>query len=138
MQTFLDTYQSLTVDSLDRLASIYTEDIIFIDPAHQIHGLDRLTAYFAALYRNINTINFTFHRHLQTGDEGFVQWEMSFSHPRLNAGRIITVPGISCLRFNEEGKVSYHRDYFDLGAMIYENLPLVGRILTAVKRRLGS
>jgi hypothetical protein len=138
MDKFLDTYQRLTADSLYLLSEIYTKDVRFIDPAHEINGLDPLKAYFANLYRNINAPGFRFTQHLRSADEGYVQWEMDFSHPRLNRGRLITVPGASYLIFSDENRVSLHRDYFDLGAMLYEQLPAFGRVITAIKRRLGS
>lgn len=138
MDKFLDIYQRLTADNLYLLSEIYTADVRFIDPAHEINGLDRLKEYFANLYRNINAPVFRFTKHLRSADEGYVQWEMDFSHPRLNRGRLITVPGVSCLRFADKIKVSQHRDYFDLGAMLYEQLPVFGRAITAIKRRLGS
>ena len=36
------------------------------------------------------------------------------------------------------GKIYYHRDYFDMGAMVYEQLPLLGRIVRKIKQRLGQ
>jgi hypothetical protein len=36
------------------------------------------------------------------------------------------------------GKIYYHRDYFDMGAMLYEHLPLLGRIIQRLKHRLGQ
>jgi hypothetical protein len=44
--------------------------------------------------------------------------------------------GISHLRFGE--KIDYHRDYFDLGQMVYEQIPLVGRIIKTIKKRLSD
>jgi ketosteroid isomerase-like protein len=137
VEKFLNTYNKLNANNLQLLADIYTEDIWFIDPAHEIRGLARLTDYFATLYTNISSIQFQFNHHLRVAEGGYVQWQMDFCHPRLQGGRDIVVEGASYLRFHETGKVSYHRDYFDLGAMLYERLPLLGRIIIAVKRRLG-
>ncbi|GAB6191580.1 nuclear transport factor 2 family protein [Desulfocastanea catecholica] len=137
MEKFLNTYTELNANNLQLLADIYAEDIRFIDPAHEIKSLPRLTDYFASLYSNISSIQFQFNHHLRVADQGYVQWQMNFSHPRLKGGRAIIVDGASYLRFNEDGKVNFHRDYFDLGAMLYEQLPLLGQIIIAVKRRLG-
>jgi hypothetical protein len=138
MEKFLKTYQNLTAKNFNSLAEIYTEDVCFIDPAHKICGLEKLTEYFVNLYQNIDPPIFRFVHQLRSKLDGYVQWEMDFSHPRLKAGRLITVPGASYLRFEDSDKVFFHRDYFDLGAMLYEHIPLVARMITAVKRRLGS
>ena len=138
MQTFIDTYTSLNKDNLELLGKIYSNDIVFKDPAHEIHGLVNLKRYFESLYTNCNSVVFSFSHHQLVENDGFIQWEMSFSHPKLRSGKIIAVPGVSRIHFNNHGKVDYHRDFFDLGGMLYEHIPLLGRIISAVKRRLGS
>jgi hypothetical protein len=35
-------------------------------------------------------------------------------------------------------KVVYHRDYLDLGAMLYEQLPLLGRVIRSLKNRAAN
>ena len=138
MKMFLETYQKLNADNLSELGNLYTEDIRFIDPAHEIRGLVRLTEYFEKLYLNIGSITFNFSDQLRQGTEGYVQWQMSLTHPRLKKGKVVVVPGATYLRFVDSGKVCLHRDYFDLGAMLYEQLPVLGGIISAIKRRLGS
>ena len=63
-----------------------------------------------------------------------VTWTMSLKHPRLNGGDPVIVPGSSLIRFRE--KVFYHRDYFDGGAMLYEQLPFIGMVIRAIKARV--
>ena len=138
MEKFCDIYRSLNAENLNRLEEIYTQDVRFIDPAHEIVGLTALTRYFANLYENIEPPQFRFVHYLVDDSEGYVQWEMEFSHPMLGGGKAIKVHGTSFLRFGESGKVFFHRDYFDLGAMLYEQIPVLGRVVTSIKRRLGS
>lgn len=138
MENFLQTYTKLNRSNLHLLSSIYTEDILFKDPAHSIEGLPQLLAYFEALYQNIHSIEFSFTHPIRANDIAYVQWIMKFSHPKLKKGDNIEVPGMSFLKFHKSGKVTYHQDQFDLGCMLYEHLPLLGRAITAVKRRLGS
>ncbi len=59
---------------------------------------------------------------------------MLLKHPRLNGGALVTVPGSTHLRFRD--KVVYHRDYFDAGAMLYEQLPLIGMVIRIIKGRI--
>ena len=138
MKDFLEVFNALSSDNLHRLEEIYTSDIRFVDPAHEINGIDNLRNYFAKLYANVTSVNFDFHDEASIGHCGYVQWDMHFSHPRLKGGRAITVPGASYLRFSDSGKVSYHRDYFDLGSMLYQHLPILGRVVRSINRRLGS
>lgn len=138
MQTFLDTYSRLHAGNLELLRTIYDPDVTFVDPAHEIQGLERLTQYFTALYAGVDNIGFTFHHPLQQDGDGYVQWRMTFTHPRIAGGGRISVDGASYLQFGGDGLVLLHRDYFDLGAMLYEHLPILGRAVTLIKRRLGT
>lgn len=138
MKDFLEVYRSLSSENLHRLGDIYTADIHFVDPAHEIKGLDNLRGYFEKLYTNVTSVEFQFHDHFRSEENGYVRWTMLFSHPRLKSGRQIEVPGSSFLHFSDDNKVSYHRDYFDLGSMLYQHLPLLGGIVRYINRRLGS
>jgi len=138
LERFLDTYQRLNRDNLDLLVEIYSEDIRFSDPAHSLNGLVALRAYFTELYTNVDSVAFDFAEHHVCGDQVFVQWIMRLRHPRLNRGGVVEVPGISCLHFADDGRVDEHRDYFDLGVLLYEQLPLLGSLVRAVKRRFAA
>jgi hypothetical protein len=138
MKKFLAMYQRLSLDNLHILAEVYSKDVQFIDPAHKITGLTNLTQYFAALYKNVESIEFSFDHMLENDSEGYVQWLMTFSHKKLAGGKPISVNGTTFLQFDSEGKVYYHRDYFDLGAMLYEQLPLLGRLVKLIKKGLGK
>ena len=69
---------------------------------------------------------------------GYVQWIMHFSHPRLQSGRVIEVPGSSFLHFSDSDKGFLHGDYFDLGSVLYQHLPVLGGVVRSINRRLGS
>lgn len=138
MEHFLETYQKLDAKHLDLLSTIYTSDIHFVDPAHEIHGLSHLSAYFESLYRDIHTINFEYTDWLRQGADAYVQWQMQFCHPKIKRGEAVTVPGTTYLRFASDDRVFFHRDYFDLGQMIYQHVPMLGRIIARINRRLGS
>ena len=138
MEQFLKIYQDLNADKIDTIEQIYSHDIHFIDPAHEIKGLTELRIYFANLYKNINDIHFDFRHPARSNDQGYVQWEMTFSHPRIKNGQDICVNGASFLKFSPDNMVHFHRDYFDLGSMLYQHLPFLGTVVKSINRRLGS
>lgn len=138
MKNFLEIYQILNKDNLHLLRSIYADNVHFIDPAHEIYSLENLTDYFSSMYNNIESIAFDFHDTLQVDNAGYVQWDMTFVHKKLAGAQPIVVTGVTFLQTDENGKVIYHRDFFDLGEMIYEQVPILGRLVTSIKKRLGK
>ena len=65
----------------------------------------------------------------------YVKWVMHFRHPRLG-NRLISVRGVSHLKYGE--KIEYHEDFYDMGAMLYEQLPVLGNVTRWLKLRLAS
>lgn len=138
MEKFLQMYKELSHDNLHLLEGVYSSDISFVDPAHEINGLNQLTEYFAALYQNVEAITFDFHNTLQQDKACYLQWDMTFRHKSLARGKSIVVSGSTFLQLDDQNKVCYHRDYFDLGEMLYEHIPILGTVVTGIKRRLGQ
>ncbi|MFM5873488.1 nuclear transport factor 2 family protein [Aeromonas veronii] len=135
---FIGLYQQLDKQQLHRLPEVYAEHVVFTDPAHRIEGLAALGDYFAALYQRLAYCRFVITSQQQQGRQAWLGWAMTFSHPRLRGGEPVTVEGATRLEFDEAGKVCQHRDYFDLGAMLYEQLPLLGPVVRTIKMRLGA
>ncbi len=134
LDEFCRFYESLDANPLSDLEKIYTSDIEFCDPVHCIKGMPAFNNYFKELMQEVDHCRFEIHEVSAEQGQAFVSWTMRLRHPRLNGGDQIDVEGMSHLRFEE--KIYYHRDYFDLGAMLYEHIPLIGRIIKTIKNRL--
>lgn len=137
LRDFARRFAALDKDSLERLGELYSADALFVDPLHEIRGLAAMQRYFAELYANVEELRFDFHGFDAVREgEGYLRWSMSYRHPRLAGGRLIRVTGCSHLLWSD-GKVYRHRDYFDAGALLYEHLPVFGRLIAWLKRRLA-
>ena len=136
LEMFCRHYQCLSADNLAVLSEIYAPEIHFHDPSHQLTGIDNLRCYFENLFSNVKHCQFEIAQVIEQEGEAFVRWQMHFAHPKLNSGHPITVPGLSQLRFSEQ--IDFHRDYFDLGAMLYEHIPVMGALVKSLKRRLSQ
>lgn len=134
LKDFCQFYRELDARPLSELSSIYTDDIEFCDPVHCIKGMADFRRYFEDLMQKVTHCRFDIHEVNELEEQAFLSWTMHFQHPGLNRGEMISVDGLSHLRFGE--KIYFHRDYFDLGAMLYEQIPLLGRLVRGVKSRL--
>ncbi|MCL9774355.1 nuclear transport factor 2 family protein [Vibrio methylphosphonaticus] len=130
-------YQQLDKQNLHLLKGIYHDHVVFEDPAHRVEGKTSLVAYFEELYTNVIKCDFDIEQQQQFESQGFLTWTMSLQHPKLNRGQPISVKGASHIQF-EQGFVIYHRDYFDLGEMLYEHIVVLGGLIKGIKKRLGN
>jgi hypothetical protein len=136
LRCFASEFAALDGSNLHRLEQLYSHDVRFSDPLHEIQGLPALHEYFTELYANVSELGFTFHGYDQVQDGvGYLRWTLHYRHPRLRHGQPIEVVGCSYLLWHE--KVYQHRDYFDAGALLYDHLPLMGAAIGWLKGRLA-
>lgn len=131
---FVGIYQQLNKQNLHLLDDIYHNDIHFSDPLHKVEGLSQLHNYFADLYSNVTECKFEITAEHCSGDDAFIYWIMRYSHPKLAGNKQITVNGHSHLTFSGE-KIISHQDYFDVGALLYRNIPVLGSIIKLIDKR---
>jgi limonene-1,2-epoxide hydrolase len=128
-------YSSPCDFSVANLSLYYRDDARFSDPVHEVIGLPAMQAYFTRAYASLTHCRFDFTGHAQNGNSLFISWQMHFSHPRLRQGVEIVVPGCSKLEL-QAGKIRAHRDYYDVGNLLYDNIPLLGSVTAYLKRKL--
>ncbi len=83
---------------------------------------------------NVSYCRFAITDVVANDSQAFITWTMSFAHPKLNGHKKITLNGVSEIKFDE--RITYHRDYFDVGSMFYEQVPTFQTIIQALKKRL--
>ncbi|CCQ10896.1 FIG002994: Putative transcriptional regulator [Pseudoalteromonas luteoviolacea B = ATCC 29581] len=134
---FIDKYNQLSSLNLALLEEIYHENVEFQDPLHAISGIEQLKVYFESLYANLQYAKFELQASFVDGDNAFIYWQMTYQHSKLNSGKATSVDGHSHLVFCGD-KVVRHRDYLDLGAMLYEQIPVLGWAVKKLKKRAGQ
>ncbi len=117
-----------------RLDEIYADQVIFIDPIHQLRGIENLKSYFSKLNENLLEGSFQFTNESIIDNTVYLQWEMKVKLKRPK--QTVKATGISVLIV--EQKVMSQRDYFDAGELFYENIPVLGSIIRFLKRKIAS
>ena len=134
-QLTYQVFNELRSDNTDILNQFYAEGIEFKDPVGEINGLEAMKTYYKEMYKNVESIRFDFRPFSVSEDRYFFPWTMYLKTPSLNSGEEFGVEGVSEIHFNGE-LVTFHRDYFDMGEFIYERLPVFGRIVKTIRKRL--
>lgn len=137
LERFEQFYASINEDTIKCLPEIYAGHVRFVDPVAQHNGLSELVEYFERLMANTQSCTCTIHSMLEQQDKVMLDWTMQFAHPRLNGGNLVNVDGVTVLKL-EQDRIVYHRDYYDMGQMIYEQVPLLGAVIKGVKKRMAQ
>lgn len=136
LEEFKSLYCDLNKDTLAKLPSLYDSNVVFQDPVHRVESLGALQGYFNSICTGLSYCKFEFLTEHVGERKAFYRWVMHFSHPRIHSGQEQSLRGVSYLEFNQ--KILYHEDYYDMGAMLYEQVPLLGTLVKALKTRLKN
>jgi hypothetical protein len=132
-------FNNFNSDTIHLADDFYDTDVVFLDPIVELRGRDALKAYYADMYENVTSIRFDFSGGMEKDDEVVVFWTMEVRAKGLKGGEPVLLDGVSHIRYGgDSGRVIYHRDYFDMGAFVYENVPVLGSIVRYAKKRLSK
>ncbi|MBW3696896.1 nuclear transport factor 2 family protein [Vibrio sp. T187] len=137
VERFVQAYSQLGTDNLHLLKDVYHANVVFCDPMHRVEGIWALLDYFDHMYSHVTRCDFDIERVFHDGDQAAVYWTMTYEHERLNGKQPIEVQGHSHIRMKDD-RVVFHRDYLDVGAMLYEHIPLIGSVVKTIKRRASQ
>jgi len=133
----VEFYDEFKTEKLDELSEIYHEDVTFADPIHQVESRAELKDYFKDIMTNVEQCHFAFTDQAYRNGKLFLAWQMRMQHPKLANGREIVMPGVSQFELSDN-KIAAQRDHYDMGAMVYEHVPVIGYLVKKVKSRLSN
>lgn len=129
-------YNGLTSENVTaRLTALYSPGVQYSNPFVTITGTEAVQDHYLKLFANMTSFELEISEEFLSGQETVLLWEVNFVHPKLNGGEKVTMSGVSHLTFANDLIIS-QKDYFDTGAVVYENITLVGRIVKWVKGRI--
>jgi hypothetical protein len=111
---------------------LYAEDAYFNDGFVELSGQEAIVAYLEESAGLATEVSVEMEDRVISQGEVYVRWVMRFT----TRSRTFVAPGMSHLRFDAEGRIAYHRDYWDASAALAELVPLVAPVLRAVRSRL--
>ncbi len=117
---------------------VYSSDAYLDDTLAVHHGAAEIEAYFLKTSETMTSYEVTVDDVARSGDDYYFRWTMKFAAPALSGGKPVSSVGISQVRFNREGKVAFHQDFWDSGGNFYAHLPVIGGAVGYVSKRLKS
>ena len=135
LQDFKAFYHEPSAAGLKRLDRLYTQDIEFRDPLHAIHGILAFKGYLKSVYDGPSDIRFTYLDEHCSEHWASINWIATYRHGALGGGRTLELRGTTQIRFTD--RIYYQEDFFDVGAMVYQHLPLLGPVVRYLNRRIS-
>ncbi|MFT7222785.1 MAG: hypothetical protein ACI82Z_000313 [Cellvibrionaceae bacterium] len=129
-------YESFDRESLNNLQNIYSDEILFIDPIHEIRGIERLERYFENMCGDLTYCRFKFVDEMIQPGRACFKWEMYYRHPKIKKNAPLHLSGTSFIKYSQ--KIDTHEDFYDMGAMLYEHIPVLGGAIRLLKSKITN
>ena len=135
----LDAYgrawEELAPDSVSALSALLDEQVRFLDPFNELTGRAAFERLLRATFEHLETPHFTVQDTAISSKAGYLRWRMTARSKR--GGIDLAIEGMSEVHFSPEGLVTVHIDHWDAAGQLYEKVPLLGRVLAALRRRIA-
>jgi ketosteroid isomerase-like protein len=120
-------------ESLGLMAEIYGDDVFFQDPLQTLNGKEALLAMSKRFLQRAKEMRTEIHEVQAKGSSIFVVWTITYV-PR--TGPTLVLDGTSHAQVRD-GKIVYHRDYWDLLGSVLGSLPWVAPLYKKIVAKLG-
>ena len=130
-------WEHLNPATLSALPSVYADDARFCDPFNDLRGIPAIEALLRRMFERLDTPRFVVLEVALQDDGAVLLWDFHYRLRDWQPNRERLIHGTSHLRFGADGRVIEHRDYWDAAAQVYEHLPVLGTLLSWLKRRLA-
>ena len=100
IEKFRNYFAQMDFSNDSMLSEIYSDNVVFIDPIHEINGIDNLSKYFDKLNSNLVEGSFLFTDESILDNKAYLSWEMNLKLKRPNKN--VKASGISVLTIEEK------------------------------------
>lgn len=138
LDRFAAFFSSFAADRIERLLeATYADDVWFDDTLKTLRGRPALAEYLREAAGAVADCRVTVEDRTRTeAGEYLLRWKMMIRFRHLRRGVATWSVGVSHLRFDARGRVVYQQDYWNAADGLYQYIPLLGRLIRWVKRRL--
>ena len=139
LELFIKFLESIGTPGSARAASeLYSENIHFSDALILTRDKQVIVKHFSDLEAAGNQVKVTMHQKLISGNDIFLVWSMEALFKPIRKEMISDSLGVTHLRFDENGRVILHQDFWDSTEGFFRHIPVLGSVVNSVRRRVAN
>lgn len=121
-------------DFRHRIAEVYARDAFFDDTLKTVRGAAAIEEYLADSAAAIDKGVVDFQDLVAKSGNYYFRWRMTIRFKKLARGQDTHSIGMTHVRFDADGKVALHQDFWDSAAGLFEHVPALGWVLRRAKK----
>lgn len=134
---FTKFFGDLSTENIrENLRKTYADRLYFNDTLKEISDIDTLEHYLLDTAANVDSCTVTIHDVISKNGDYYFRWEMFIKFKKFRKGEVQPSIGMTHIRFDKDGRIVFHQDYWDAAANLFEKVPVVGWMIRKIKKRL--
>ena len=126
------THESLVAS----VQKVYAPDVYFRDAFRQLDRAVDIEHYLVEGLEPLTACEFVFNNISRAGGDFYLDWTMRVDFKKTPPGTWEESMGMTRMRFNNEGQVIFHQDYWDPTDVVYVRIPVAKQLIAYVKGKL--
>jgi len=118
--------------------NVYANDAWLYDNLTVVQGGQAIESYLAHAAEQTRFLRVEFLQVARDGIDYFVRWKMTMQVDALADDAPLVSYGMTQFRFNKDGQVLLHRDFWDSSTGVYEYVPVAGGLIQRLRGRLAG
>lgn len=120
----------------ENVTKVYADKLYFRDAFKHFDKSEAIRDYFLHGLAPLNGAEFDFRRIIRSGDEFYIDWVMRLDFKKTPDGTWEESIGMTHMRFNSEGRIIFHQDYWDPTDIVYKRIPVAKQLINFVKNKM--
>lgn len=123
-------------DLAERISAAYAKDLYFNDTLHTFNDRAGLSQYLLETAERVESIQVDVDRVIVDGTDVWLKWRMKTRARALGRTMQADTIGMTHLRFDDNGLVVLHQDYWDSTEGVFSHIPFIGGLVRWTRNRL--
>jgi len=120
----------------ENIRLVYAEEVYFRDAFKQFDRREAIREYMLAGLEPLEDAEFVFNNVARSNGEFYFDWTMRLDFKSTPTGSWEESIGVSRMRFDSQGKVIFHQDYWDPTDIVYRRIPIAKQLIGYVKKKM--
>jgi steroid delta-isomerase len=130
-------FEKIAPGDVARIDTMYAHGAYFRDPFNEVAGTTAIAGIYARMFEHLADVRLTVLETITDASGAMLTWDMTYRVRRWRPQEMQRIHGATHLRFAADGRIAYHRDYWDAAGELYAKLPLIGPVMRYLRKRLG-
>jgi hypothetical protein len=115
---------------------VYAPGAFLNDTIRTLHGAPAIRDYFVKTAQGLDSMTVTFDDVAVSGRNYYFRWTMDTRMKHLAKGKTIRTIGVTLVRFDPQGRVLLHQDFWDSAQGVWDHVPVLGTVIRWIQSRI--